>query len=44
MTDKLLGPHSVIEPTMYSCKKTNCDSLLVIARRKGWCVPICANV
>ena len=35
MTDKLPAPQSVIELSMYSCKKTNCDSLHCNCKNKG---------
>ena len=41
MTDKLPAPQSVIELSMYSCKKTNCDSLRCNCKKKGL---VCANI
>ena len=35
MTDKLPAPQSVIELSMCSCKKTNCDSLRCNCKKKG---------
>ena len=35
MADKLSAPQSVIELSMCSCKKTNCDSLRCNCKKKG---------
>ena len=42
MTVKLPPPQSVIELTMCSCKKTNCDSLRSNCKKKGlMCSDMC---
>ena len=42
MTDKLLAPQSVIELSMCSCKKRNCNSLRCNSKKKGLvCTDMC---